>query len=290
MMARTCQATSTPTATTPTSSATSVPPVKARVRGSVEYRTRTAVVLSIVRPAPRSSSRRDGTSGCEPVAGSGPSGVSAGAMTRSVTRSPIRGGTGSAGGHRHTAGGGGSGQQAVVAGVHVGVLLGEVGDRFLEGGGGAQVAGDGDAVAGAGVGPREAPGAHLAVELQTRGPQLLDGQRALPVAQLSEVEVPFDAVDAGRALPAEEDVTRLLHQALACHHPLPLIRVPALADVVGVHRSRCLLDLEQEGVVVVPPDEEDDPAARTDTADPHHLPGHVHEGVALEQRAADRKS
>src|SRR5215469_7401401 len=65
-------------------------------------------------------------------------------------------------------------ERGVVALVLVGVFLGEIGDRLVEFVGAAEVGGQGDAVAGAGVGPGQAPPAQPGVGRHDRGGHLLD--------------------------------------------------------------------------------------------------------------------
>src|SRR5580698_957716 len=77
----------------------------------------------------------------------------------------------------------------VVLLVLVGVTLREVGDRLVERVAGAQVGGDGDWVAGTGVGASHGPPADAGVEGEPERYHLLDHRRALHVAQLAPVEV-----------------------------------------------------------------------------------------------------
>src|SRR5689334_15771363 len=82
----------------------------------------------------------------------------------------------------------------------------------------AEVGGDREAVAGAGVGPGQGPRAQLAVVRQLLRPHPLDRRGVLPVPQLAYVVVGIAAGISG-ALPAEEDVAGRLHQPLARDHP-----------------------------------------------------------------------
>ena len=62
----------------------------------------------------------------------------------------------------------------MVALVLVGVGLGELGHRAIEARSRSEVTGDGDAIAGAGMGAGERPSAQVAVDLQPLWLQLLD--------------------------------------------------------------------------------------------------------------------
>jgi hypothetical protein len=100
-------------------------------------------------------------------------------------------------------------------------------------------------------------------------------ERALAVAELAYVEVAAPAVDAGRPLPAEEDVARGLHQPLADDDPLAGVAVLGRRVEPFQHRGLGLLRLQDERVVDVAAHEQDDPAAGADAADPDDLAGHV---------------
>src|SRR4051812_11125631 len=78
-------------------------------------------------------------------------------------------------------------QRVVVALVLVGVGLGELGDGAVEGVVGAEVGGDGDAIAGAGMGAGERGGAHVGVDRHRGRRQRLDQRRTLPVPELADV-------------------------------------------------------------------------------------------------------
>jgi hypothetical protein len=85
--------------------------------------------------------------------------------------------------------------------------------------------------------------------------------------------------------PAEEDVARGLHQLLALDH------TPAVAAELTPegwrleHRRLCLLDLQEQGVVLVPPLRKEDPAACPDAADSDDLAGEIDILEPLEERA-----
>ena len=62
-------------------------------------------------------------------------------------------------------------------------------------------------------------------------------------------ELPNVEMSAGVASrPAKEDVARRLHEPVAAHDPLPVIRVRALAGVRLQDRGSRLLDLEEQGI------------------------------------------
>ncbi len=91
---------------------------------------------------------------------------------------------------------------------------------------------------------------------------------------------------AGQALgpfPSEEDVARGLHQPLALHHSLTLIRESALADEGSEHRVLSLLGLEEERIGVVATEHEDDPRARADAAHADHLVRRMDEAEVLQE-------
>src|SRR3954447_2073413 len=92
----------------------------------------------------------------------------------------------------------------VVALVLVGVGLGELGDGAVERVTRAQVRGDGDAVTGAGVRLGEGGGTEPGVHRHGGRVQRLDEDGSLPVAELADVVVALDAVDALHLVPAEE--------------------------------------------------------------------------------------
>src|SRR5215470_14639903 len=128
-------------------------------------------------------------------------------------------------------------ERGVVAVVLVGVFLGEVGDRLVEFAGAAEVGGQGDAVAGSGVGPGQGPPAHLRVDGHARGDHLLDREGELPVLQLAYVVVVLLPVGAYHVGPAEEDVAFGLHQELSGDHPLAVAGVVAAPAVGGQGRG-----------------------------------------------------
>ena len=88
-------------------------------------------------------------------------------------------------------------------------------------------------------------------------------------------------VDRG-ARPAEEDVGRRLHHALADHDPLTVIGVVGRAGKGREHRLLRLLDLQQKRRAVTR-GQQPDRAERPDTADPDRLERHVAQRVAVQQ-------
>ena len=95
-----------------------------------------------------------------------------------------------------------------------------------------------------------------------------------------------DPVEPGCSLPAEQDVARRLHQALALDDPLAVVAVPAGAEVRLEHRGLGLLDLQQERVVVVAAEHQHDPRPGPDAAHADDLAGDVDEPVALDEDPA----
>src|SRR4051794_1556493 len=93
----------------------------------------------------------------------------------------------------------------VVPVVLVGVGLGELDERLVEGVAGAEVGGDGDAVAGAGVSTNKRPGTEPGVDGHGAGVHGLDERGALPVTELADVEVALHAVVARVVVPTQED-------------------------------------------------------------------------------------
>ena len=114
----------------------------------------------------------------------------------------------------------------------------------------------------------------------------VDVGRALPVAQLAQVEVAGLSVESGDALPAEEDVAGCLHQPLAGHHPLPVVGVLALADEALQDRRLGLLRLQEQRVLAVAAEQQQDPGTGADAADADDLAGHVDVLELLEQHPA----
>ena len=116
---------------------------------------------------------------------------------------------------------------------------------------GAEVARDRDRISGAGVGACELGGARPCVEGHDRRLHQLDKGTAFLVPELTDVEVAFDAVDAFDLDIAEHDVARRLGETLAFDDALAVVCVTALAEEPLEYRRFCLLDLEEERIVVV---------------------------------------
>ena len=85
------------------------------------------------------------------------------------------------------------------------------------------------------------------------------------------------------AVPAEHDVAGGLHQALAFDHALAVVCVLALAQERLEHRGLCLLELQEQRIVVVAADHQHDPRAGADAADTDDLARRVDVAEALEQ-------
>src|SRR5580693_1294377 len=169
----------------------------------------------------------------------------------------------------------GLGELLEVALVLVCVGRRELGDRVVERHRVAQVAGDRDLVAGPGVRPGQGVPAHLAVQPQAARNHHPDIERELPVPELPDIEVALLPIQPGHVLPAEEDVTGRLHQALPVDHALALVAVLAGPGVGTEHRVLRLLDLQEERIGVVPAEQQNDPAPGPDAAHADHLAGHV---------------
>ena len=171
-------------------------------------------------------------------------------------------------------------QRVVVPLVLLGVGVGEVGDGAVEDVAGAQVRGDGDAVAGARVRARQHPGAHLGVGVPRALGHRRDVERPLAVPELAHVEVVGLAVEPGHAVPAEQDVADRLHQPLALDHAPPGVAEPAAPDEALQHGGLRLLGLQEQRVALVAAEEQQDPGAGADAADADDLARHV--AVAVE--------
>src|SRR5262249_26306610 len=95
-----------------------------------------------------------------------------------------------------------------------------------------------------------------------------------------------DAVEPGDALPAEQDVARRLHQALALDDALAVLVELALAEERLEHRGLRLLELEEQRVALVATEHEYEPGARPDAAHPVDLARGVDVPEPLEQLPA----
>ena len=174
-------------------------------------------------------------------------------------------------------------ERGMVALVLVGVGLREVRDRLVELGRVAQVGRDGHPVPGAGVRPRQGPGAQPGVVRHALRDHQLDRERELPVTQLPQVEVVVDPVDVGHPVPAQEDVAGGLHQELAGHHALPVVGVLAGPAVVRQDRGLGLLGLQEQRLDAVAGLQEQRVGSRAHAAHPDHLARHVLELELLEE-------
>ena len=173
-------------------------------------------------------------------------------------------------------------ERLIVQLVLVGVALGEVGDRPVELVARTQVGGDGDRVAGAGMGPGQGPAADAGIEAEAGRDHRLDLDRALHVAQLAPVEVTADVDALG---PAQEDVAGGLHHPLPSNHPLAVLLVAALGQRALQDRRGRLLDLQEQRVLLVAALEQGDEGPGADTAHPDHLAGHIDQLEPLQQLA-----
>src|ERR1700751_782997 len=115
----------------------------------------------------------------------------------------------------------------------------------------AEVGGDGDPVPPPGVRAGQGRAADARVEGGPRHEEGLDVRAALPVMELAYVVVAGYAVESLDPLPAQEDVRRRLHQPLSRDHALAVVRVGAGAAEPLEHRRLCLLDLQEQRVIMV---------------------------------------
>jgi hypothetical protein len=132
----------------------------------------------------------------------------------------------------------------------------------------------------------ERPATDLGVDRHSLRTHRLEVERAFRIPELPYVEVPCPAGELGHLVPAEQDVARRLHEPLALDHPLPVVREPALLDEGLEHRRLGLLELEKEGVVLVPAEQEHDPGTGADAPHAHDLARRVHVPEPLEQTTA----
>src|SRR5262249_30016499 len=168
----------------------------------------------------------------------------------------------------------------VVALVLVGIGKGKIRDRLVKGRAPSHVPGQHCGIARARVCARQRPAAYLGIAHQVRGLHDLDHRLDLDVSELPDIEVP--GFLAGR--PAEEDVTRRLHQALAGYDAVAVVRVHALPCEWLEDGAVRLLELQEEWVLVRG-EEESNGARRADAADTDHLGGHVTELKPVEEHA-----
>ena len=111
----------------------------------------------------------------------------------------------------------------------VGVGDGEVGDGLVEYVALAQVAADLGRLAGASVGTGQDMAAESAIVAHDGRREDLDYRLDLHVLELADIELPAH----GPFGPAEEEVARRLHEALADHDPLAVVGIDALARNCG---------------------------------------------------------
>src|SRR6185312_2231617 len=123
---------------------------------------------------------------------------------------------------------------------------GERGDRTVEGISLAQVGGDGDPVAPAGVRASERRAADARVQGSAGYEHAVDVGAALPIVKLPNVVVAGFAVEPFDADPTQEDVGRGLHQPLAGHHSLSVVWVGALPQEAFQYGGLRLLDLQEQ--------------------------------------------
>src|SRR5215208_8357936 len=161
----------------------------------------------------------------------------------------------------------------------IGVGLREVADSPIEALAFAEVGRDLDAVAGAGVCAGQRPAAEVRIKDQLFRRHALYLRRALHISQLTPVVVATGSA----TKPAEEDVARSLHQALPGHHAVSSVLVGALWKIAFQDRGFRLLHLEEQRIIFVATLEQHDVVPGANAANSHHLPGHVHETVLVEQ-------
>ena len=136
--------------------------------------------------------------------------------------------------------GDGRGEPGMVPLVLDGVAAGELADRRRELGALAEVAGDGQWVAGAGVRPGQRLPACGGELDQARGDQL--GARN----NLHVTELPHVVVLPVQRAPADEDVSGALEQPLSVDYPSAVVAVAAGLGVSLVGRRAGLLDLQEQ--------------------------------------------
>src|SRR4051794_23814904 len=173
----------------------------------------------------------------------------------------------------------------MIAFVLVGVRLGELTHGPVETVRLAEIGSDRNPVPGACMRSGQCPSADLPVARHGFEVGVLHFHRALPVAELADVEIPVHVVDAVDPLPAQEDVAAGLHESLAGDDTLTFVRVVALTSDGCEHRGPGLLRLQEERIAVVTAEHEQDPAPRPDTADADDLASDVDALVPLDQLA-----
>ena len=173
-------------------------------------------------------------------------------------------------------------ERGVVPLVLVGVGRGEIRDGPVEGVALAEVGGDGDPVAPPGVSAGEGRSADARVQHGSRHEQAVHVSASFPVLELAHVVVAGHAVEPLDALPAQEDVSRALHQPLPRYYAFAVVPVGALGQEALEHRGLRLLDLQEQRVVMVAAQHQHDVAAGPDAAHAHHLVGRVDVAVLLD--------
>src|SRR5215203_1018384 len=163
----------------------------------------------------------------------------------------------------------------------VGVAFRDIGYRPIEALSLAEVAGDLNAITGAGVRPGQRPAAQAGIDDQLVGRHALDISRALHVLELPPIEISsFRA-----AKPAEEDVAGRLHQALPGHDAVSVVLVGVRRNVALQHRSSRLLDLEEQRIILVAPFEQHHIGPGAHASHTDNLPRRIHEAETVEQVA-----
>src|SRR3984885_13442820 len=143
-------------------------------------------------------------------------------------------------------------ESLIIPFVLIGISVGKGAHRSVARVPGAERGPDRARVPWACVSTSEGPAAQLAVAAEGVRVEHVDGSRALAVPQLANVEV---AVDAGDPLgwpdPPQHDVACRLHQSLALHHALAVVRELAAPEIRLQHRRLGLLPLQEQRVAVI---------------------------------------
>src|SRR5207247_10751197 len=99
---------------------------------------------------------------------------------------------------------------------------------------------------------------------------------------LPHVELALRPARAGHADPAEEDFAGGLHQPLSLDHALPVVCEAALAGERLEDRRQGLLDLQEQGILLVASEQEHDTGTHADAPDADDLTGDVDVSIALQ--------
>src|ERR1700722_20163095 len=164
----------------------------------------------------------------------------------------------------------------------VGVGEGEAGDGLAEALGGAEVAGQHDEVAGAGVAAGEDLAGDLGVLHQAGRLEGGEVERGLVVVELADEEAArLAGAWVGDGGPAEEGIGLDLHGALAFDDAAALmgVRESGFVEVGGVGGGGLLLDLEEERVLAAVALEVKAVVAEADGAGADHLEGDIEDAV-----------